>query len=149
MDSVTNSLCVLNGFQRSRRNWSECLLWTNSELLPGMSLAWCICCMSGKLRLQCKSHPIHPELCHLMKISRDPYHLIVNAVLLLLPPLILCSGSEPMDSVNCFISENVSRCPGQVNTHSPPSSFHPAFPRFQSSRSMGVVYYIVQLLLLQ
>ena len=43
-----------------------------------------------------------------MKISQNPYRLIMDAVLFLLPLLKLCLGLEPMHSINYVIPKRIS-----------------------------------------
>ena len=90
---------LLDFHQLSRCNWSECLCWTKGEFLPWMCLMGCICCMPRKSTLHCKVYLSLSELCHVMEIGRSPYSFIMNAVLLLLPPVDLCFSLEPM----CYV----------------------------------------------
>ena len=140
---------LLNFHQLSRCNWSECLCWTKGEFLPWMCLMGCICCMPRKSTLHCKVYLSLSELCHVMEIGRNPYSFIMNAVLLLLPPVDLCFSLEPMDPVDCSTAECLSRFPRQVSTLSHLSRFHPVWLRSQSFRSMRVAYYTVQPVLAQ
>src|ERR1700677_407021 len=94
--------------------------------------------MPRKLLPSCIIPPLTPQLSLCMKVSRDPYSFIMNAVLLLPPPLKLCLGSEPMDAVNYVIPKHVSYIPEWVVTHNHPSKFHPDWWKSRNSRSREV-----------